>query len=63
LKKNDGRQLAVLVEQKQQNGAFEGHTQNYMPVRIVTDQKINGKILQVTVSYEEHLNYLSGTIF
>jgi threonylcarbamoyladenosine tRNA methylthiotransferase MtaB len=63
LKKNDGRQLAVLVEQKQQNGAFEGHTQNYMPVRIVTDQKINGKILEVTVSYEEHLNYLSGTIF
>ncbi|MGD9473987.1 MAG: tRNA (N(6)-L-threonylcarbamoyladenosine(37)-C(2))-methylthiotransferase MtaB [Eubacteriaceae bacterium] len=63
LEKHDGRQLAVLVEQKQQDGSFEGHTQNYMPVRIVTDQKINGKILQVTVSYEEHLNYLSGTIF
>ncbi|MDI3536336.1 MAG: threonylcarbamoyladenosine tRNA methylthiotransferase MtaB [Eubacteriaceae bacterium] len=63
LKKNHGRKLAVLFEQKQEDGVFEGHTQNYIPVRIATDQKINGKILEVTVSYEEHLNYLSGTIF
>ncbi|WKY49249.1 tRNA (N(6)-L-threonylcarbamoyladenosine(37)-C(2))-methylthiotransferase MtaB [Eubacteriaceae bacterium ES3] len=63
LKKNDRRKLNVLVEQSQNQDEYEGHTDNYIPVKIQSNQKINGKIIEVTVLYDEHLNYLTGTIF
>ncbi|WKY43467.1 tRNA (N(6)-L-threonylcarbamoyladenosine(37)-C(2))-methylthiotransferase MtaB [Eubacteriaceae bacterium ES2] len=63
LRKHHGCRLKVLVEQNHNKNGYEGHTENYIPVRILSDQKINGKIMEVTVSYEEHLNYLTGTIF
>jgi 2-methylthioadenine synthetase len=51
LKKNDGVLTEVLFEATHDETGYEGHTKNYVPVRLQTDEKINGRILKVRVSY------------
>ena len=51
LKKNDGVLTEVLFEATHDATGYEGHTKNYVPVRLQTDEKINGRILKVRVSY------------
>ncbi|MDO9491048.1 tRNA (N(6)-L-threonylcarbamoyladenosine(37)-C(2))-methylthiotransferase MtaB [Acetobacterium sp.] len=51
IKKNDGLIAEVLFEATQDVAGYEGHTKNYVPVFLVTDEKINGRIIKVRVSY------------
>lgn len=61
LKKNDGLVAEVLFEATQDTTGYEGHTKNYLPVRLKTDEKINGRILKVRVTYNSrYTNKLIG---
>ncbi|MBU4439505.1 MAG: tRNA (N(6)-L-threonylcarbamoyladenosine(37)-C(2))-methylthiotransferase MtaB, partial [Firmicutes bacterium] len=51
LKKNDGLVVEVLFEATHVEAGYEGHTKNYVPVFMKTDEKINGRIIKVRVSY------------
>ncbi|MBC3899246.1 tRNA (N(6)-L-threonylcarbamoyladenosine(37)-C(2))-methylthiotransferase MtaB [Acetobacterium malicum] len=51
IKKNDGLIAEVLFEATNDAAGYEGHTKNYVPVFLVTDEKINGRIISVRVSY------------
>lgn len=51
LKKNDGLVVEVLFEATHDEAGYEGHTKNYVPVFLKTDEKINGRIIKVRVSY------------
>jgi len=51
IKKNDGQIAEVLFEATNDATGFEGHTKNYVPVFLETDEKINGRIISVRVSY------------
>lgn len=51
LKKNDGLAVEVLFEATNDAAGYEGHTKNYVPVFLKTDEKINGRIIKVRVSY------------
>ena len=42
-----GRSEAVLFEQTDKNGLWEGYTKNYTPVKIKSDKPLNGMILNV----------------
>lgn len=51
LKQNDGLIVDVLFEATHDEDGYEGHTKNYVPVSLQTDEKINGRIIKVRVSY------------
>ncbi|MEO1814886.1 MAG: tRNA (N(6)-L-threonylcarbamoyladenosine(37)-C(2))-methylthiotransferase MtaB [Acetobacterium sp.] len=51
IKKNDGLIAEVLFEATQDAAGYEGHTKNYVPVFLETEEKINGRIISVRVSY------------
>lgn len=51
IKKNDGLIAEVLFEATQDAAGYEGHTKNYVPVFLATEEKINGRIISVRVSY------------
>lgn len=51
IKKNDGLVADVLFEATNDAAGYEGHTKNYVPVFLETDEKINGRIISVRVSY------------
>ncbi|PKM58804.1 MAG: tRNA (N(6)-L-threonylcarbamoyladenosine(37)-C(2))-methylthiotransferase MtaB [Firmicutes bacterium HGW-Firmicutes-4] len=51
IKKNDGLVAEVLFEATNDAAGYEGHTKNYVPVFLETDEKINGRIMKVRVSY------------
>lgn len=51
LELNDGIVAEVLFEASHDAAGYEGHTKNYMPVILKTDEKINGRIIKVRVSY------------
>ncbi len=61
LRKNAGTLKEVLIESFSEELVYEGHTKNYIPVKIMTDEQINGKIIRVKVSYEDD-DYLIGSI-
>ncbi|MBC3797409.1 tRNA (N(6)-L-threonylcarbamoyladenosine(37)-C(2))-methylthiotransferase MtaB [Acetobacterium tundrae] len=59
--KNDGQIAAVLFESTHDDNGYEGHTKNYIPVVLNTDEKINGKIIELRVLYRDtHSNKLTG---
>ena len=61
IKKNDGLIAEVLFEATQDASGYEGHTKNYVPVFLKTDEKINGRIIPVRVSYtSRYADKLSG---
>ena len=61
LQKNDGQIAEVLFETTHDQNGYEGHTKNYIPVRLKTDEKMNGKIVELKVSYRDrHSNKLTG---
>ncbi len=47
LESQTGRSEAVLFEQTDKNGLWEGYTKNYTPVKIKSDKPLNGMILNV----------------
>ncbi|MBC3889151.1 tRNA (N(6)-L-threonylcarbamoyladenosine(37)-C(2))-methylthiotransferase MtaB [Acetobacterium paludosum] len=59
--KNDGQIAEVLFEATHDDNGYEGHTKNYIPVVLNTDEKINGKIIELRVLYiNTHSNKLTG---
>lgn len=50
---------AVLFERKQKDGLYEGYTMNYTPVRVKSEQKLQGKIVNVVLK-ENKGEYLVG---
>ena len=52
LKANAGRKVPVLYERAKEEGAYEGHTDNYIPVVLKTIEKINGKIIETELLYK-----------
>lgn len=61
LKKNDGSIKEVLIETFSEKLGYQGHTKNYIPVKIMTDEEISGKIIRVKVSYVDE-DYLIGSV-
>lgn len=51
IKKNDGTVAEVLFEATHDVAGYEGHTKNYLPVILKTDEEISGRIIPVRVSY------------
>lgn len=61
LKNNSGEKARVLFEATIKGDFQEGHTENYIPVLFATKEKINGKILELRVSYTDmHSKKLIG---
>jgi threonylcarbamoyladenosine tRNA methylthiotransferase MtaB len=61
LEKNDGQSAEVLFETTHDQNGYEGHTKNYIPVVIKTTEKIDGKIIELKLSYKDrHSNKLTG---
>lgn len=55
-----GKKVEVLFEEKK-NGYFEGHTKNYIMVKVKTDKDISNKIKEVKIIKQDKLE-LIGTI-
>lgn len=47
---NIGKTLSVLFETQVKPGIFEGHAENYMPVRVKSDSDISDQILNVKIT-------------
>lgn len=62
LKDNDGQPAEVLFEKTDSHGVYTGHTPNYIPVNLKTDQKIDGKIVNVALSYNQSDYSMTGTL-
>ncbi|MGL4282955.1 tRNA (N(6)-L-threonylcarbamoyladenosine(37)-C(2))-methylthiotransferase MtaB [Eubacterium aggregans] len=60
LKANHGRQLEVLFERLTEDGLMEGHTDNYLPVKMRGSQNNCGKIVQVEVSYKNKVLFMGA---
>lgn len=64
LKKNDGKKARVLFEVYTKGDSHEGHTENYIPVVFTSEEKIDGKILELRVLYtKRYSNKLTGNVF
>lgn len=62
LEANDGRITDVLYEKGDDEGHYTGHTANYIPVILKTDQKIDGKILKTALSYKQSEYMMTGLV-
>ncbi|WP_303867169.1 tRNA (N(6)-L-threonylcarbamoyladenosine(37)-C(2))-methylthiotransferase MtaB [Acetobacterium wieringae] len=51
LKKNDDSVVEVLFEATHDDAGYSGHTKNYLPVILKTEEEISGRIIPVRVSY------------
>ena len=49
LKNQIGKKTEVLFE-TDKDGYAEGYTKNYTPVRVYTDCKLKGKIIEITIT-------------
>lgn len=56
-----GREFEVLYETKDENGYFEGYTSNYIPVKVMNDADIRGKLLH-TKLFEYKQNFCFGVL-
>lgn len=62
LKANAGRKVPVLYERAKEEGTYEGHTDNYIPVVLKTIEKINGKIIETELLYKESEFHMTGLL-
>lgn len=53
LKQNDETYAEVLFEATHDQAGYEGHTKNYVPVILKTNEMIKGRIIKVKVSYSK----------
>ncbi|WP_227767528.1 tRNA (N(6)-L-threonylcarbamoyladenosine(37)-C(2))-methylthiotransferase MtaB [Zhaonella formicivorans] len=44
-----GKSMEVLVEQRDGNGLWEGHTGNYLKVKFASEQELRGELVQVNL--------------
>lgn len=56
-----GKEFEVLYETKDENGYFEGYTSNYIPVKVMNDADIRGKLLH-TKLLEYKQNFCFGVL-
>jgi threonylcarbamoyladenosine tRNA methylthiotransferase MtaB len=49
LKEYIRKNVKVLFEEKDKEGFFKGHTQNYLVVKVKTDDDLNNKLLDVKI--------------
>jgi len=61
LRENDGLTAPVLFEKSPEDGWWEGHTPNYIPVRLISSERINGKIKDVVIHFNKQKNYMTGS--
>ncbi len=62
MKNMAGKTVSVLIESKNKS-SFQGYTENYIPVRIKTDEDLIGSVIKVQISgYDEASDYCEGTI-
>jgi len=52
-----GKELEVLFEEKK-NGFFEGHTKNYIMVKVKTNEDLTGKIKKVKIINQEEMDLI-----
>ena len=62
LEANDNTLAEVLFERRDKDGFYEGHTRNYIPVFLKTDEKIDGKIMKIRVLYNKSEFHMSGKL-
>ncbi|WP_411328376.1 MiaB/RimO family radical SAM methylthiotransferase [Eubacterium callanderi] len=62
LKANAGRTVPVLYERAKEEGVYEGHTDNYIPVVLKTIEKMNGKIIETELLYKESEFHMTGLL-
>ena len=54
-----GKDVEVLFEEKNKEGYYKGHTQNYILVEFKTDEEVENKIVKVNVKKAE-IDYVIG---
>ncbi|WP_207735965.1 tRNA (N(6)-L-threonylcarbamoyladenosine(37)-C(2))-methylthiotransferase MtaB [Eubacterium sp. 1001713B170207_170306_E7] len=59
---NAGRTVPVLFERAKEEGVYEGHTDNYIPVVLKATEKINGKIIETELLYKESEFHMTGLL-
>ncbi len=59
LEVNTGFTSTVLFEKYHEAGYYEGHTPNYIPVRIVTKEKINGKLKDIVLHFNNKDKFMT----
>ena len=57
-----GKTVSVLFESKTDGGYIFGHTPNYTPVKVKTDEDLSGKILDVRIVGVCDDDYCSGEL-
>ena len=54
-----GKDVEVLFEEKNKEGYYKGHTQNYILVEYKTDEELENKIVKVNIKKAE-VEYVIG---
>lgn len=54
LRSSIGKSYCILFEKKDENGFYEGYTENYIPVKIKSDKDLKGKFLTVKATNVEN---------
>ena len=54
-----GKDVEVLFEEKNKEGYYKGHTQNYILVEYKTDEELENKIVKVNIKKAE-IEYVIG---
>ena len=49
-----GKKVEVLFEEKNKEGYYKGHTQNYILVEYKTDEELENKIVKVNIKLYMH---------
>ena len=57
-----GKDLKVLFEEIDKNGYFKGHTTNYIPVKVKTEEDLENKILKVKVNDIDNLELIGQLV-
>lgn len=52
--------VKVLFEERDKDGYFKGHTANYMQVKVKTDENLENKILDVTITKLDGLELIGN---
>lgn len=56
---NAGKRVPVLFETGEAGGLWEGHTPNYLPVVMASDQNLAGQIMEIVVKYTDGHYYMT----
>lgn len=60
LRANAGCRVPVLFETGEVGGLWEGHTPNYLPVVMGSEENLAGQIMEIVVKYNNGHDYMTG---